>query len=170
MREVRRLVAMVALGVTVTAHVSAGPQATAAPPRDAAKDGRAEALWEAARKGDAAAVKTLLDAGVDVNTPFRYGATALSYACDRGHLEVVRVLLERGADANVEGHLLRRHAAVVGVEPGADAEARARADSRAAAEARRARPGSRPDLGHPRGRRRDGARSSSTTAASPPRR
>lgn len=58
-------------------------------------------LWEAARKGDAAEVKNLLAKGVDVNAKFRYGATALSYACDKGHLEVVKVLLENGADVNV---------------------------------------------------------------------
>src|SRR5436190_5572345 len=63
---------------------------------------RAEALAEAARKGDAAAVKKLLDDGVDVNTKFRYGATALSYACDRGHVDVVKLLLDRGADVNVK--------------------------------------------------------------------
>jgi ankyrin repeat protein len=63
---------------------------------------KADALWEAARKGDAPAVKKLLDEGVDVNTKFRYGATALSYACDRGNLEVVKILLERGADVNVK--------------------------------------------------------------------
>jgi ankyrin repeat protein len=63
---------------------------------------KADALSEAARKGDAAAVKKLLDEGVDVNTKFRYGATALSYACDRGHLDVVKLLLDRGADANVK--------------------------------------------------------------------
>ena len=62
---------------------------------------KADALWEAARKGDAPAVKKLLDEGVDANTKFRYGATALSYACDRGNLEVVKILLERGADVNV---------------------------------------------------------------------
>lgn len=59
-------------------------------------------LFEAARKGDAAAVKALLDRGVDVNTKFRYGATALSYASDKGHLEVVKLLLERKADPNVK--------------------------------------------------------------------
>jgi ankyrin repeat protein len=61
---------------------------------------RAEALGEAARKGDASAVKKLLDEGVDVNTKFRYGATALSYACDRGHIDVVKLLVDRGADVN----------------------------------------------------------------------
>jgi hypothetical protein len=61
-----------------------------------------EALAEAARQGDAAAVSKLLDAGVDVNSKFRYGATALSYACDHGQLEVVKVLLARGAEVNVK--------------------------------------------------------------------
>ena len=68
---------------------------------------KAEALWEAARKGDATTVKKLLDDGVDVNTKYRYGATALSYACDRGHLEVVKVLLEHGADVNVKDTFYR---------------------------------------------------------------
>ncbi|HEX8634643.1 MAG TPA: ankyrin repeat domain-containing protein [Pyrinomonadaceae bacterium] len=61
-----------------------------------------EQLFEAARKGDVAAVKALLDRGVDVNAKFRYGATALSYASDKGHLEVVKLLLERKADVNVK--------------------------------------------------------------------
>ena len=63
---------------------------------------KAEQLQEAARKGDAATVKKLLDEGVDVNTKFRYGATALFYACDHGHLEVVKVLLDRGADMDLK--------------------------------------------------------------------
>jgi hypothetical protein len=63
---------------------------------------KAEQLSAAARKGDAAAVKKLLDEGVDVNTKFRYGATALFYASDHGHLEVVKVLLERGADMSLK--------------------------------------------------------------------
>ena len=63
---------------------------------------KAEQLQDAARKGDAAAVKKLLDEGVDVNTKFRYNATALFYACDHGHLDVVKVLLDHGADMNVK--------------------------------------------------------------------
>jgi hypothetical protein len=62
----------------------------------------AEQLQEAARKGDAAAVTKLLDAGVDVNTKFRYGATALFFACDHGHLDVVKVLLDKGADLTIK--------------------------------------------------------------------
>ena len=58
---------------------------------------KAEQLQDAARKGDAAAVKKLLAEGVDVNTKFRYNATALFYAADHGHVEVVKVLLDHGA-------------------------------------------------------------------------
>jgi len=63
---------------------------------------KAEQFQEAARKGDAATVKKLLDEGVDVNTRFRYGATALFYACDHGHVEVVKVLLDKGADMTLK--------------------------------------------------------------------
>ena len=50
-----------------------------------AADGPDE-LWAAARKGDAAAVRRLLDAGVDANAKTPYGATALSFAAEKGHL------------------------------------------------------------------------------------
>src|SRR5688572_1391149 len=58
-------------------------------------------FFAAARKGDAAAVKAFLDKGTDVNAKTQYGATALAYACDKGHVEVVKLLLERGADPDV---------------------------------------------------------------------
>jgi hypothetical protein len=63
---------------------------------------KADALSAAARKGDAAGVKALLDEGVDVNTKYRYGVTVLTYACDHGHLDVVKLLLDRGADVNIK--------------------------------------------------------------------
>ena len=63
---------------------------------------KADALAAAARKGDATTVTKLLDEGVDVNSKFRYGTTALSFAADHGHLEVVKVLVARGADVNVK--------------------------------------------------------------------
>lgn len=61
-----------------------------------------EQLWEAARKGDVATVKALLDKGANVNAKFRYGTTALFKAAERGHTEVVKLLIERGADVNVK--------------------------------------------------------------------
>jgi len=57
-------------------------------------------LLEAVRKGDLAAVKAALDAGVPVDTLFRYDRTALSFAAGRDNVEIVRLLLDRGADAN----------------------------------------------------------------------
>ena len=78
--------------------LSALPAAAQSP----APGDKADALAAAARKGDAAVVKKLLDEGVDVNTKYRYGATALSYACDRGHVEVVKLLIDRGADVLVK--------------------------------------------------------------------
>ena len=59
-----------------------------------------EDLRQAAVRGDSAAVKALLDAGTPINAANSYGATALTFACDRGNLEVVRLLLDRGADAS----------------------------------------------------------------------
>ena len=87
-----RPIAATALLVVFTA-ASAAAQA---PPTD-----KAESFAAAVRKGDVAAVRKLIDEGVDVNTKFRYDATALSYACDRGHIEVVKLLLDRGADVKV---------------------------------------------------------------------
>jgi hypothetical protein len=57
-------------------------------------------LLAAVRKGELAGVKAALDAGVPVDAPFRYERTALSFAADRGNLEIVRLLLDRGADPN----------------------------------------------------------------------
>lgn len=87
----RRLIALLIL---LSLALTAGAQ-------EDAKRELNDQLWEAARKGDALAVKALLDKGADVNAKFRYGATALSYAADKGHVEVVKILLERGADVNV---------------------------------------------------------------------
>jgi outer membrane protein assembly factor BamB len=59
-------------------------------------------LWEAARAGDTARVASALDRGADVNARTRYAVTALSFAADKGHLEVARLLLDRGADVNAQ--------------------------------------------------------------------
>ena len=61
----------------------------------------ADALFDAARRGDAPRVARLLDAGADVNARARYDMTALAFAADKGHLDVVRLLAERGAALDV---------------------------------------------------------------------
>lgn len=65
-------------------------------------DDLTEELLAVTRKGDLAAVKSLLDRGADVNAKSPYGSTPLFFACDRGHIEIVKLLIERGADVNVE--------------------------------------------------------------------
>jgi ankyrin repeat protein len=91
----------------------------ASQPAPAAND-KADALSEAARKGDAVAVKKLLDAGVDVNTKFRYNRTALSFAADRGHVDVVKLLLDRGADVAVKDTFYNASALSWAVSPAMD--------------------------------------------------
>jgi hypothetical protein len=59
-------------------------------------------LFEAVRKGDAAAVTSALDRGADVNARFRYGTTALFKAAERGNAAVVKILLDRGVDPKVK--------------------------------------------------------------------
>ena len=83
----------------------------------------AEELWAATRAGDVARVTAALDKGADVNAKTRYGATALSFAADRGNLELVRLLLARGANVNaqdtfyqmraIDMAMINNHAAVV---------------------------------------------------------
>jgi ankyrin repeat protein len=61
-----------------------------------------QALMRASLIGATAAVKTLLDAGADVNAADRHGRTALMEAVFSGHTETIRALLERGADVDAK--------------------------------------------------------------------
>ena len=70
-------------------------------------EAQGEALANAARSGDAAQVAALLDKGVDVNAKGRYGATALFFAADKGHLEVVKLLVARGAEIDIQDTFYR---------------------------------------------------------------
>ena len=58
-------------------------------------------LVDAAAGQDAAAVRALLEQGIEVNTPRADGATALLWAAHWDHLEMVELLLAAGADPNV---------------------------------------------------------------------
>jgi hypothetical protein len=60
----------------------------------------AEALLDAARAGDVAAVRRSLDAGANVSSTNKYGVSALGFAAERGHFDIVRLLVDRGADVN----------------------------------------------------------------------
>ncbi|MDH3424304.1 MAG: ankyrin repeat domain-containing protein, partial [Gemmatimonadota bacterium] len=57
-----------------------------------------EDLLEAARRGDASTVSSLLRVGVDVNAARGDGMTALHLSAEQGHDDVVRELLSAGAD------------------------------------------------------------------------
>ena len=59
-------------------------------------------IIEAARRGDAAAVSSLLDQGADVNEAQGDGMTALHWAAECGHAEVADVLLAASADVEAK--------------------------------------------------------------------
>src|SRR5215510_2883433 len=118
MRTHRTIVASVAI-VLITA-AAALAQAPADNVAKVDNVDRADALSEATRKGDAAAVKKLLDEGVPVDTKFRYDRTALSFAADRGHVEVVKLLLARGADINAKDTFYKASALSWAVSPAMD--------------------------------------------------
>ena len=93
------LISIVAIALTLSAQtIAATPPA---PPAQAATPA-AEALWDAARAGDVARVNAALAKGADIDAKSRYGVTALMFAADKGHIEIVRLLLEKGADTNVQ--------------------------------------------------------------------
>ena len=100
----RVLAAAAAVACLVTIPAPGTARQAAAPPKPApasatlAPTPQAEAYLDAVRKGDVAAVEQALAAGVAVDMPFRYDRTALSFAADRGHVEVVRLLLAKGAN------------------------------------------------------------------------
>ncbi len=67
-------------------------------------------LLEAAQQQDLPRVRALLEAGADINTRSRYGATALFFACDRGDRKIVELLLANGADVNLRDTFYRSSA------------------------------------------------------------
>jgi ankyrin repeat protein len=70
-------------------------------------------LHDAAKDGDVARVKQLLDQGSNVSEPNEAGEPALIIASLEGHADIVTLLLERGADIEVrnKGGLTALHAA-----------------------------------------------------------
>ena len=52
----------------------------------------------AAKNGHTESLKTLIEAGADVNAEDKYGNTALSYARGNGYTEIADLLKEAGAE------------------------------------------------------------------------
>jgi ankyrin repeat protein len=65
-------------------------------------EGRLTALHFAAREGQLDAVRTLIDAGANLDLGDSYGTTPLVLATLNGHLGVAAALLEAGADPNIQ--------------------------------------------------------------------
>ena len=98
------MIAALALTLTLAAQT---PPAAQQPPAPSAVT---EELWNAARDGDVARVTKALQGGADLHAKTRYGATALTFAADKGHLHVVKLLLDRGADPNAQDTFYRMRA------------------------------------------------------------
>ena len=77
-----------------------------------------EALWEAARAGDTAAITAALAKGADVNAKSRYDVTALVFAASSGRLEAVKLLVARGANVNAQDTFYRARAAEMAITNG----------------------------------------------------
>ncbi len=69
-----------------------------------------EELLAAARKGELAQVKALLEKGANLEAKTRHGVTPLFYAASRGHVEVLRYLIDKGADVKVQDTFYRASA------------------------------------------------------------
>jgi len=61
---------------------------------------KAAPLHIAARAGDLAKLRALIEEGANVNAKNRWSETALHYAAERGHKEAVELLIATGADIN----------------------------------------------------------------------
>ncbi len=87
-RQLAVLQALLAGGVT--------PNEKNAPPVEGGKS----IVFEAVDSGDAAFVRTLVEAGADAKTANDYGVPPLAEAARRGRLEMCEILLKAGADPN----------------------------------------------------------------------
>ncbi|OFW26269.1 MAG: hypothetical protein A3H97_23390 [Acidobacteria bacterium RIFCSPLOWO2_02_FULL_65_29] len=64
-----------------------------------------ESLWSAAQQGNLAQVQAALSKGAAIDEVAPGGATALFYAAERGHIDVVEYLAGRGADLSVTANV-----------------------------------------------------------------
>ena len=62
----------------------------------------ADPLHDAAKEGNLAEAKRLIEEGDDVNVKNDRGATPLHFAATRGHKDIAELLISKGADVNAE--------------------------------------------------------------------
>lgn len=106
MRTTPRLVAaLLAAAVAGWPASSSGAPAPTGTPASAAAEPNGRDLIDAARRGDAAAVEVLLDAGADVAATGGDGSTALLWASHRDDVDTARKLLDAGAAVDAPNHL-----------------------------------------------------------------
>lgn len=60
-------------------------------------------LFTASFRGDLDSVQTILEKGVSINSQDELNRTALFFAAQQGHTDLVKLLLDRGADPNIVG-------------------------------------------------------------------
>lgn len=87
------------------APAGAAAQVVEPAPAGVAESDAAPGLIDAVKAGDAARVRSLLDAGADAGAAELDGSTALLWASHRDDLESVRLLIEAGADVSAGNDL-----------------------------------------------------------------
>jgi len=70
-----------------------------------AKSTDPQSLIDACYYGDRETVENLINTGVDINARNQDGVTALSYASDRGHMDIVKLLLANNAEVNAMSNI-----------------------------------------------------------------
>ncbi len=64
-------------------------------------DDKTKSYWQAARSGDVAKVKALVEQGVDIDAVTEFNCGAIYFAANRNHADVIKLLAEAGANVNL---------------------------------------------------------------------
>ena len=101
MKQIRSVAGVMA-AVLMTALLPGCTGIFGSGPKEAEKSKTPSTLFEAARYGDFARVKFLVQQGADVTAPDKHGRSPLHFAVMSGKLEIVEFLVERGAGINLQ--------------------------------------------------------------------
>jgi uncharacterized protein len=128
---INRLLAIVALASATAVTWSAAPVASSRDLPRAGAETSVSAAADAAMTGDAAALRTLVRRGANVNAPQGDGMTALHWAADRGDAEAAALLLKAGADPRAVTRIGQHTPLHVAAKSGAAAVVRLLVDAKA---------------------------------------